>query len=191
MTTVKGTILACWLIFLLYWYILAGPVKPIQRTSGWLRGNWHQILLLAGFLLISNPLGLARVNPIAFSIASPTLVIQLLSVVFAVAGLIVAVIARKTLAGNWSREVAIKEGHELITTGLYRHVRNPIYSGILLMTLGTALSFGTLSAVIGFLIVMLAIWLKLCGEEKILAQHFSEEYLAYKKHTKALIPFVW
>jgi protein-S-isoprenylcysteine O-methyltransferase Ste14 len=59
------------------------------------------------------------------------------------------------------------------------------------MVLGTALSFGTLSSGIGFLLIALALVLKLRAEEMILADHFSDQYLAYKRRTKALIPFVW
>ena len=191
LTIAQRLIVVCWLIFLLYWFVSAGTVKPIQRTSGWLWGNWYQILLFLGWLLIFDPFGLARVNPIAFSVISPTLTGNLVSVILVIGGLIVALIARRTLAGNWSRAVAIKEGHELITTGLYRHIRNPIYSGILLMTLGTTLSFGSLSACIGFLVVTMAIYLKLRGEEHILSVHFGSVYLSYKKRSKMLIPFVW
>lgn len=50
-----------------------------------------------------------------------------------VAGLIVAVVARRMLAGNWSGAVALKKDHELITTGFYQYVRHPIYAGMLLM----------------------------------------------------------
>ncbi len=59
------------------------------------------------------------------------------------------------------------------------------------MVLGTALSFGTLSACIDFLIIVLTIWLKLRQEEALLTKHFAEEYLSYKGRTKTLIPFIW
>jgi protein-S-isoprenylcysteine O-methyltransferase Ste14 len=59
------------------------------------------------------------------------------------------------------------------------------------MVLGTAPAYGTLGACTGFFIVVLAMALKLRAEEVILTQHFSEEYLAYKKRTRILIPFVW
>jgi protein-S-isoprenylcysteine O-methyltransferase Ste14 len=111
-------------------------------------------------------------------------------IVFAVTGLIVALIARRTLAGNWSRAVAFKEDHELITTGLYHYVRHPIYTGVLLMILATALSVGTLSAGIGFVIIVLGLWFKLRAEEEILTKHFPKEYSVYKDRTKALIPYV-
>ncbi len=80
--------------------------------------------------------------------------------------------------------------HELITTSLYRYVRHPIYTGVLLMVLATALFVGTLSAAIGFIIIVLGLWFKLRAEEKLLTKHFPKEYPAYKERTKALIPYV-
>jgi protein-S-isoprenylcysteine O-methyltransferase Ste14 len=131
------------------------------------------------------------VNSLAIILIPHFEAINILAIIFTIAGLIIAIAARRTLAENWSGAVVIKDGHELVTKGLYRYVRNPIYSGILLMVLGTALSFGTLGACIGFLIMVLTIWFKLHDEETILTKHFSEQYLAYKKNTKTLIPFVW
>jgi protein-S-isoprenylcysteine O-methyltransferase Ste14 len=179
---------SCWIIFVVYWLASAGSVKPIQKTTRWLG---VQILVLVGFVFIINPIGIARINPTAFRIIPFLLPVNLVAVILAIAGLIVAILARRTLAGNWSRGVVIKEEHELISTGLYGYVRHPIYSAVLLMTLGTALSFGTLSACIGLLIIVFAFVLKLRAEEMILTGHFSDEYLAYKSRTKALIPFVW
>ena len=53
------------------------------------------------------------------------------------AGLIVALWARTILGTNWSSNVVLKEQHELIERGPYRFVRHPIYTGVLLMVLGT------------------------------------------------------
>ncbi len=191
MIILQRIILACWIIFFLYWMISSRSVKPIHKTKGWLGGNWYQILLLVGFLLTLNPFGLARVDPLAFYIFRPGTAVQIPAAVLSLTGLAVAILARRTLAGNWSREVAIKEGHELITNGLYQYIRNPIYFGILLMALGTTLSIATLSAVVGFLLILLTVVFKLRAEENILAEHFSEAYLSYRKHTWVLIPFIW
>lgn len=179
---------------MLYWFISARSVKPIQETRGWLGGNWYPLLLLVGFLLIGNFRFLARfgipVDSLGILLVPYTTTINVVSAILAVAGLIVAVIARRTLAENWSAAVALKKGHELITRGLYHYVRHPIYTGMLLMVLGTALTFGTLGAFIGFLVIVLAFWLKLRQEEALLTEHFSEEYSSYKKRTKTLIPFI-
>ncbi len=195
MIAAQQIILACWVIFMLYWFISATSVKSNQETKGWLAAYWYRILLFIGALFIVNFRFLARVGipvkTLATLLIPHSMVIDVLAVILVIAGLMIAIAARRTLAGNWSGAVVIKVGHVLVTTGLYRYVRNPIYSGILTMVLGTALSFGTLGAGIGLLIVGVTIWLKLRGEEVILVKHFSEEYMSYKKRTRSLIPFVW
>jgi protein-S-isoprenylcysteine O-methyltransferase Ste14 len=150
-------------------------------------------LLLVGGLFILNFKFLAKfgvpVSLLATPVIVPSMVRDILAVLFAITGLVIATAARRTLAGNWSGAVVIKDGHGLITKDLYRYVRNPIYSGILLTVLGTALSYGTLGVVVGFLVIVLSIWLKLHDEETILTKRLSGQYLAYKESTKALIPF--
>ena len=191
---VQYVIICCWVIFGLYWFISSSSVKSIQETRGWLAGNWHGIWLLIGGLFLSNLPFLAKVgvsiSSLTILLIPSSIVINVVIIVFAVTGLIVALIARRTLAGNWSRAVAFKEDHELIKTGLYHYVRHPIYTGVLLMILATALSVGTLSAGIGFVIIVLGLWFKLRAEEELLTVHFPNEYLAYKNRTKALIPYV-
>ena len=191
---VQYVIISCWVIFGLYWFISSSSVKSTQETRGWLAGNWHGIFLLIGGLFLSNLPFLAKVgvsiSSLTILLIPSSIVINVVIIVFAVTGLIVALIARRTLAGNWSRAVAFKEDHELITTGLYHYVRHPIYTGVLLMILATALSVGTLSAGIGFVIIVLGLWFKLRAEEEILTKHFPKEYSAYKDRTKALIPYI-
>ena len=191
---VQYVIICCWVIFGLYWFISSSSVKSIQETRGWLAGNWHGIWLFIGGLFLSNLPFLAKVgvsiSSLTILLIPSSIVINVVIIVFAVTGLIVALIARRTLADNWSRAVAFKEDHELITTGLYHYVRHPIYTGVLLMILATALFVGTLSAGIGFVIIVLGLWFKLRAEEELLTKHFPKEYSAYKDRTKALIPYV-
>ncbi len=195
MITAQQIIFACLVIFILYWIISAGSVKPIQETKGWLSGNWYSILLVTGFLFIVNLRFMARigipVSSLAVILVAHSPIANVVSVVLAVAGLLVAIIARRTLAENWSGAVAIKEEHELITTGLYHYVRHPSYTGVVVMCFGSVLAFGTLGACIGFLIIILAVSFKLHDEEKLLTEHFDGAYVSYKKRTKTLIPFVW
>jgi len=194
MIPVQYIVVACWAIFALYWFISASSVKPTQETKGWLAGNWHSIWLLIGGLFLSNASFLAEVGVpsswLTVLLIPRSIEMNVVIVVFAVSGLIVAMVARRTLAGNWSRAVAFKKDHELITTGLYHYVRHPIYTGILLMVLGSALSVGTPSAGIGFVVIVLGLWFKLRAEEELLAKHFPKDYPAYKNRTKALIPYI-
>ena len=97
----------------------------------------------------------------------------------------------KNPCGNWSSEVVLKRNQELITTGVYGYVRHPIYTGVLLMALGSGLSAGTILAFLPFLALLFFFWFKSKGEEELLTEHFPREYPAYKRRVKALIPYVF
>jgi protein-S-isoprenylcysteine O-methyltransferase Ste14 len=68
--------------------------------------------------------------------------------------------ARVHLGKFWSSRVTLKEGHELIRSGPYAWVRHPIYSGIALAMIGTALFSGQWRALIGASIFTVGHWLK-------------------------------
>jgi protein-S-isoprenylcysteine O-methyltransferase Ste14 len=105
-------------------------------------------------------------------------------------GLGLAVWARLYLGRNWGMPMSKKDEPELVTTGPYHWVRNPIYSGLILATIGTALAISVYwliaTAVLGGYFVYSAI-----KEGSYLAEQFPDTYPAYKRSTKMLIPFVF
>jgi protein-S-isoprenylcysteine O-methyltransferase Ste14 len=107
-----------------------------------------------------------------------------------VAGGAFTVWARLILGANWSGTVTLKEDHELIRTGPYRFVRHPIYTGILLALLGTALAGAEIHSLLAFAIVLVGLLFKMAQEEQILTEHFGPQYLDYRRQVKGLIPFV-
>ncbi len=98
--------------------------------------------------------------------------------------------ARLHLGRNWSGTVTIKDGHELITSGPYALVRHPIYTGLLLAMLGSALALGDWRGVAAFALAAGALWRKLRVEESWMQQQFGDAYQAYSQRVAALIPFV-
>jgi protein-S-isoprenylcysteine O-methyltransferase Ste14 len=95
------------------------------------------------------------------------------------------------LGRRFSGLVAIQMDHKLVTTGIYRHVRNPSYLGLLVASLGWALVFraglGILIAALSF-IPLLA---RIRSEERLLAEHFGAEYESYRERTWRLLPGVY
>jgi protein-S-isoprenylcysteine O-methyltransferase Ste14 len=106
-------------------------------------------------------------------------------------GLLIALWARRELGPNWSSSVVFKEQHELIERGPYRFVRHPIYSGVLLMLLGTMVVWGRLVGVVALLVIIAGLSVKASLEERLLARHFPEAYARYRRRVRAaVIPFV-
>ena len=147
----------------------------------------YRIPLTVGGLLLWCPKFSGLLN---LRLTPHTDLAQAFGAVVCVLGLIVTLWARWILAGNWSSEVAFKKGHELVKTGPYRFARHPIYSGLLMMCLGTAIVVGQFHSWLGFLLPCIGFWIKLKQEETLMLRNFPSEYLAYKKQVKALVPFV-
>jgi protein-S-isoprenylcysteine O-methyltransferase Ste14 len=99
--------------------------------------------------------------------------------------------AISALRRNFSGALRIREGHTLTTHGIFRYVRHPAYFGAMIMFLSIPI---IVSSILGFLVMLLLIpylLQRIKYEEKMLIEHFGDQYLEYMKHTKKLIPFVY
>ncbi|HTU51330.1 MAG TPA: isoprenylcysteine carboxylmethyltransferase family protein, partial [Acidobacteriaceae bacterium] len=103
---------------------------------------------------------------------------------------VLAIWARLALGGNWSSDVTVKMGHTLMTSGPYAYVRHPIYSGLLLTVLGTAIVFGEARCFLAFVLMLTGFWIKFHAEENFMEEEFGQQYSNYKQRVKALIPHV-
>src|SRR5712691_7013928 len=96
------------------------------------------------------------------------------------------------LGTNWSLTLEIREGHRLITQGVYRRVRHPMSSALLLYSVGHALVIPNWVAGLSNLVAFAILFaLRVGAEEGMMAQQFGSEYAAYTARTKRLIPHVW
>ena len=103
----------------------------------------------------------------------------------------VAVAARLALGRNWSGTVTVKYGHTLVRSGPYAIVRHPIYSGVLLGLLGTAISFGRVQCLFGAALATVGFWQKWRIEERFMTDQFGAQYDEYRRNVRALIPYIW
>ncbi len=95
------------------------------------------------------------------------------------------------LGQRFSGLAAIQPGHQLVTTGLYRVVRNPSYLGMLVNALGWALAFRSGVGVILTALIVPPLIARIHAEEALLREHFGAEYEAYGARTWRLIPGVY
>ena len=178
---------SCWVVFLLYWIVKARQVKATAEIQTPFSAMLHRLPLgLSYYLMLAwwfAP-GLDRV------ITPHTDWTRGLGDLICLLGLFETLWARRTLAGNWSNDVTFKQDHELIRTGPYRFTRHPIYTGLLLMCLGTAIEIARVRGWLALPLMALAFWIKLTQEERLLLLHFPDTYPAYQKQVKAIVPFI-
>jgi protein-S-isoprenylcysteine O-methyltransferase Ste14 len=174
----RSVIFAVWGVFWIYWLIAAFGAKQGARTG---RLRAPGLLLILAFLL--TRLFNTR------TLAVHSLILQVVGTVLFVAGLALAVWARVYLGRNWGMPMTKKEEPELVTSGPYRYVRHPIYSGLLLAVLGTALATN-LYLLIALVLAGAYFVYSATVEERLMTDSFPAAYGKYKAATKMLIPFV-
>jgi protein-S-isoprenylcysteine O-methyltransferase Ste14 len=168
-----------WVTFGAYWAIAAISAKEGTRT-GFHAGM--RLVIAAAVIVIVRVL-----RPGSLQIHS--IVIAGVGVAVEAAGLAIAVWARIHLGRDWGMPMTVKQDPELITTGPYALVRNPIYSGLLLALIGTALAVNLavlipVAAAGAYFVVSARV------EDRNLARLFPDTYPAYRDRTKMLIPYV-
>ena len=192
--------LVSWGAFLLVWGISAFFVKRDVRGGGYaaLWQRYWVLRLVAAAIVIFAAVRLGRsarspgaVGAALFShgIFTPPPALGWIGAALNVIGIGFAIWARVNLGRNWSSRPAVKEHHQLVTTGPYAYVRHPIYSGLMLAALGTALMTSIFGVGI-FIFTTIAFAWRMNKEEKIMLKLFPDQYPEYQKHTKRLVPFV-
>jgi len=175
-----------WLAWLIYWRVSARHVKRTQRRESIASRVSHLLPLLLGVLLVAlphvpSPLFATRILP-------RTLANYWIGVAITFLGLAFAVWARRHIGSNWSGTVTVKEDHVLVRTGPYAWVRHPIYTGLLIAFLGSAVARGELRGVWSLALCTLAFVIKLRIEERWMREVFGEQYARYAAEVPALIP---
>src|SRR3954453_23407970 len=194
-------IVVSWLVLILYWIASAiGVKKDLPQKGIWSGGRGILLRLLASAIVIYvvvsrrgqpfNRFGVIRRLQSATSGAASGPVLATIGAILCVLGVIIALWARWHLGRNWSYRPALKADHELITSGPYRVVRHPIYTGILLACIGSLLVTNW-----SLLVIALLVFAVFAGrsytEEQLMLRQFPDQYPAYKKRTWALIPFIY
>jgi len=180
----RYTIIALWLIWLVYWIVSAFGNKRTAQTS--------RVWRIMALLVLFGVFALWQNFPAFFDqrFLPRTFAGALTGTILCALGIAFSIWARAILGRNWSSNPSIKEGHELVQSGPYRFARHPIYTGLLLAILGTGIASGKYGDIMLFLTIAVMFTIKLRIEESLMQRQFAEQYTEYRKHTKALIPFV-
>jgi protein-S-isoprenylcysteine O-methyltransferase Ste14 len=175
-----------WIAFVVYWSVAAKNSGAAKSSESKRSRGVHELLLNVGLLLLFVPLpGLT-----AFFLAHARSV-TLAGLGVQAAFFLLAWWSRRHLGRNWSTNVRIAEGHELVRSGPYRSVRHPIYTAMLGMALGTTIVSGQYHSLLGLLIIAIAYWRKIRIEEATLREAFAAEYDEYRRKSWALVPLIF
>lgn len=174
------------MLFGLYWLVSALKLKKTKQRETWSQRLRYVLPLVAASYFLVRPE--ARYEWLGARFVPASAAVEWIGVVLTAAGVAVALWARWHLGANWSGVVTLKEGHELIRTGPYRTMRHPIYTGILLGLLGTAVAMGEVRGLLAVAITWLSFYWKARREESLLTQEFGEKFAAHAKRTGMFLP---
>ncbi len=149
------------------------------------------LFLLSPFFLIAafyeNKLLISSILPFW-----DNLIVSYLGFVIYLSAGIFVIVGRVQLGKFGSGELITEEGHKLYTEGIYKHIRNPMYSGALIAVIGFGLVFRTiLTLLIISILYFILFKMRIDEEERLLYEAFGEEFTNYKKKSKRIIPFIY
>lgn len=183
-----AVVLAAWLATGIYFIASAFATQRIQKKEAGSRRTGDNLVLWGGYILLffrattTAAWNQAFLPPTVWGAAAKS------GLVIALCGLALTCWARATLGRYWSRIVALKQDHKLVQHGPYRLVRHPLYSGLLLATLGTTLAFGLWHALLGAALLWIGFISRAAREDALLAGHFGAEFEAYRARSGRLAP---
>jgi protein-S-isoprenylcysteine O-methyltransferase Ste14 len=176
-----------WVAFSVYWTIASKNSAQSKSSESKASTAFHQIILNVALLLLFVPVPGLR----GWFLPQRFHFLVAVGAIVQIAFFALAISARRHLGRNWSAEVRIGEGHELVRTGPYRMLRHPIYTAMLGMFVGTAIAASQYHALLGVAMLVVAYLRKTRLEENILRQTFGAEWDAYQRDTWRLVPPVF
>ena len=115
-----------------------------------------------------------------------------LGLLFAIAALVMFRLTHRALGRNWSVSLDVREGHQLVTDGIYRKVRHPMYSAFWLWAVAQALLLPNwvagFSGIVGFGVLFFGL---VPREERMMLETFGDRYREYMARTYRVIPLIF
>jgi protein-S-isoprenylcysteine O-methyltransferase Ste14 len=170
-----------WAAFWLYWLVVAFSVK--RGRVPWSRELWIRAVIVVAVIL------LVRFGAFQHHVSNTDVWLAGAGLVLFAAGLGFAIWARMHIGRNWGSPMTQKDEPELVTSGPYHLVRHPIYSGILVAGVGTAMALSWLWLIAVALAGVYFVY-SATVEEHYLTGRFPVAYPAYKRSTKMLVPLI-
>jgi len=170
-----------WYLFVIVWIVAGLWVKTTKAAEPLSSRLAYGSLMAVGFYLLFSRRPAVGLLGARFVVNAHWISAAAIALTFAGVGL--SIWARLILGENWSAKVTRKVDHELIRSGPYAFVRHPIYSGLLLATIGTAIFVGEYRGLIAVPLVLLSESIKARREERFMIEEFGQTYQEYREQT--------
>jgi protein-S-isoprenylcysteine O-methyltransferase Ste14 len=184
----RSIIAGLWLLSVAYWAVAAVGAKRSASGRRWSREIGLRLVLILVIVALLQSRSLRQFLAEAQRSASHSSILGWSGVALCLLGFGLAVNARRHLGRNWGMPMSRKEQPELTTSGPYAHIRHPIYSGLMLAMLGSAMGVNVFWALLLFPVGAYFIY-SARREETVLLQLFPEQYAAYRARTGMLAPW--
>ncbi len=176
----------CWIIFMIVWGAFAIKAKKRMRDN-----NRSRFIRLLIFISIFTLFSVKQIRLfLTAHVITTNIFIQESGVLMCIAGIAFAIWARVHLGRNWGRPMSMRIEHDFITSGPYRYVRHPIYSGVGFAMLGSAIAGGFIYLILLFISSTYFI-ISAKTEEQLMLKQFRDQYPEYMKRSKMFIPFIF
>lgn len=187
---------AVWLIGVVAWFIIRLPHQlkarktPIARRAG----GWRDRVLL-----VISSTGLGVIPMIYVFTGEPDFadypfepMLGMVGVVLMIGALVLFRLTHKHLGRNWSVTLDTRKTHKLVDTGIYGHVRHPMYSAFWLLALSqAALLPNWFAGLAGLVAWGILFFLRVGREERLMVDTFGDQYRRYMQRTKRVLPWIY
>jgi protein-S-isoprenylcysteine O-methyltransferase Ste14 len=178
------------------WVVIRYPAQRRARKIGVVRsagGMRDRVLLgIAGVGQVLIPVVYMVTGQPAFADWGFDPVLAWVGVVAIVVSLVLFRVTHKQLGRMWSITLEMREGHKLVTDGLYAHVRHPMYSSFALFALAQLLLLQNwIAGPIGLVGFGILFFMRVPNEERVMIETFGEEYRDYMRRTARIIPWIY
>lgn len=187
MSLYRWIIAGLWLLFIAYWVVAAVGAKRSARRRRWPREIALRLVLILVIVAVLQSRTLRQFLAEAQRSANHSDILGWSGVAVCLLGFSLAIYARWHLGRNWGMPMSRKEHPELITSGPYAFIRHPIYTGLILAMLGSALGVDVFYALLLVLVGAYFIY-SARREEAVMLQLFPAQYGAYMARTGMLAP---
>jgi protein-S-isoprenylcysteine O-methyltransferase Ste14 len=174
----------CWGAFGLVWIFgaLYNSYKAPSTIKRRARYDWLIFALLAWLVTHYVPH-----RYLAFATFQITW-FQVIGAILLVVSTLFTLWSRWVLGKMWATNAAVKQGHQLVTSGPYSITRNPIYTGVLGMIMGSTISLGQGLAFLVFILALLFFMNRIRNEEQLMEMTFGEQFVQFKNRVPQVFP---